>query len=112
MYAAATDRRAFLRHAAAFGAALPLVGLARAVAAPEPELVARRVYFDNPDYSNVRVSPDGRYLAYLAPLDGVRNLWVAPLADPNAVRPLTRATDRNLAFNFRWAHTNRHLVFF
>jgi dipeptidyl aminopeptidase/acylaminoacyl peptidase len=112
MYAAPTDRRAFLRHAAAFGAALPLVGLARAVAAPEPELVARRVYFDNPDYSNVRVSPDGRYLAYLAPLDGVRNLWVAPLAEPNAARPLTRATDRNLAFNFRWAHTNRHLVFF
>jgi hypothetical protein len=58
------------------------------------------------------VSPDGQHFAYLAPLDGVRNLWVTPLADPHAARPLTRATDRNLSSYFQWAHTNRHLVFF
>jgi dipeptidyl aminopeptidase/acylaminoacyl peptidase len=112
MYAAQIDRRDFLRYAAAFGTTLPFVGLGRADAAPEPELVARRVFFDNPDCGNVRVSPDGQHLAYLAPLDGVRNLWVTPLADPHAAQPLTRATDRNLSLYFRWAHTNRHLVFF
>jgi dipeptidyl aminopeptidase/acylaminoacyl peptidase len=112
MYAAPIGRRDFLRYAAAFSATLPLVRLGRASAAPDLELVARRVFFDNPDYGNVRVSPDGQHLAYLAPRDGVRNLWVTPLADPHAARPLTRATDRNLAFYFQWAHTNRHLVFF
>jgi dipeptidyl aminopeptidase/acylaminoacyl peptidase len=107
----APSRRDFLRRTAALSAALPFVARGHAFAA-EPELIARRVLFDNPDYMSVRVSPDGQNLAYLAPLDGVRNLWVAPLTAPQAGRPLTRATDRNLSSYFRWAHTNRHLVYF
>jgi dipeptidyl aminopeptidase/acylaminoacyl peptidase len=112
MLASPIPRRAFLRHAAAFGATMPLLGLGRAAAALQTDLVPRRVFFDNPDCDSVKVSPDGQHLAYLAPLDGVRNLWVAPLAEPNAARPITRATDRNLNSEFRWAYTSRHLVFF
>jgi dipeptidyl aminopeptidase/acylaminoacyl peptidase len=104
-------RRDLLRHVAAFSAQLLLFGLRRAAAASPADLVARRIFFDDPDYDSVKVSPDGRHLAYLAPLDGVRNLWVAPLAEPNAAQPVTRATDRNLNAYFRWAYTNRHLVF-
>ena len=73
------DRRDFLRHAAALGAALPFAGFGRAAAA-ETELVARKVFFDNPDVGSVRISPDGQTLAWLAPVGGVRNLFVAPLA--------------------------------
>ena len=87
MNAAPIDRRDFLRRSAALGTALPFVGLTRRAAALEADLVARRVFFDNPDYSNVRVSPDGQHLAYLAPVDGVSNLWVTPVADPGAARP-------------------------
>ncbi len=112
MHAAPIDRRDFLRRTALWGAALPFVGLARAAAAEQAGLVARRIFFDNPDYSNVRVSPDGQQLAYLAPVDGVSNLWVASVADPAAARPVTRVTGRNIGNYYRWAHTNRHLVFF
>ena len=80
--------------------------------AAAPALIARRVFFENPEYRNVQISPDGRHLAYLAPLDGVRNLWVAPLDSPRAAHPVTRATDRDIGWDYRWAHTNRHLVFF
>jgi dipeptidyl aminopeptidase/acylaminoacyl peptidase len=103
------DRRDFLRHAAALGVALPF---ARSAAAAESDLVARKVFFDNPDIGSVRVSPDGATLAWLAPVGGVRNLFVAPRDDLNAARAVTHATDRNLSTFFRWAHTNRHLVFF
>jgi dipeptidyl aminopeptidase/acylaminoacyl peptidase len=112
MSAAPIDRRDFLRRSAALGTALPFLGSAQNAAAQQADLVARRVYFDNPDYGSVRVSPDGQTLAFLAPIDGVRNLWVTPLADLAAARPVTRATDRNLAAYFRWAHSNRHLVYF
>ena len=88
----------FLRRTAALGAALPFAVRGLPVFAAGPDLISRRLLFDNPDYVNVRVSPDGQHLAYLAPLDGVRNLWVAPLADPQAGRPLTRATNSNLSF--------------
>jgi len=97
---------------AALGTSLPFAGLAWKAAAQSTDIVARRVFFDNPDYGSVRVSPDGQTLAFLAPIDGVRNLWVAPVADPGAARPVTHATDRNLASYYRWAHTSRHLVFF
>jgi dipeptidyl aminopeptidase/acylaminoacyl peptidase len=111
MYAP-VDRRHFLHRAAMLGTALPFIGRLRPALAQQAELVARRVFFDNPDYLNVRVSPDGSHLAYVAPVDGVNNLWVTPIGDLAAARPVTRVTDRNIATYFRWAHTNRHLVFF
>jgi dipeptidyl aminopeptidase/acylaminoacyl peptidase len=103
------DRREFLRGTAALGA-LPFAGLGRAAAA-EAELVARKVFFDNPDVGSVRISPDGQTLSWLAPIDNVRNLFVAPRDDPGSARPVTRATDRSLGNYYRWGHTNRHLVF-
>jgi Tol biopolymer transport system component len=112
MQAAPIDRRDFLQRTAILGTMLPLMGLPRPARAEPADLVARRVFFDNPDYGNVRVSPDGKHLAYVAPVDGVNNLWVADIADPAAARPVTRVTDRNIGSYFRWAYTNRHLVFF
>jgi dipeptidyl aminopeptidase/acylaminoacyl peptidase len=102
------DRREVLRGAAALGLAVPFSRLARAEAA----LVARRVFFSDPDYQNVQISPDGASLAYVAPLDGVRNLFVAPLADPQAGRPVSHAIDRDIGRYFRWAYDNRHLIYF
>jgi hypothetical protein len=97
MKAALIDRRDFLFGAAAFGAALPFAGSATQAQAQVAGLVARKVFFDNPDCINVRVSPDGMQLAYVAPVDGVNNLWVAPLADPAAARhPRHRPQYRNL----------------
>src|ERR1700675_3921241 len=112
MHAAPINRRDFLQRTAILGTTLPLMGLPRAAQAQQADLVARRVFFDNPDYGNVRISPDGKQLAYVAPLDGVNNLWLAEVADPAAARPVTRVTDRNIGGYFRWAYTNRHLVFF
>ncbi|MGY4159242.1 dipeptidyl aminopeptidase/acylaminoacyl peptidase [Bradyrhizobium sp. USDA 4461] len=106
------DRRLLLRRAAMLGASLPFANLTGSARAGAPGLIARRVFFDNPDYINVRLSPDGTQLAWVAPLDGVNNLWIAPLSDLKAARPVTRVTDRNISNVYRWAHTNRHLVFF
>jgi len=106
-------RRAFLRGAAVLGAGFSL-GRTGA-AAPERDagaLVPRRLYFLEPDYSNVRVSPDGSQLAYLAPVQGVRNLFVAPVGEPRKGRQVTHVTDRNIGGYYQWAHTGRHIVFF
>jgi dipeptidyl aminopeptidase/acylaminoacyl peptidase len=107
------NRRHFLSRAAML-AGLPLVGLNRRVAfaAGEPELPARRVFFDNPDYGSVHLSPDGQHLTYLAPINGVRNLWLASPDNPRAGKPITHATDRSISGFYQWAHTNRHVVFF
>jgi dipeptidyl aminopeptidase/acylaminoacyl peptidase len=103
------DRRVFLRRA---GVGIGLSLLPAGAVRGESRLVPRRVFFENPEYRNVRLSPDGKHLSYLAPLDGVRNLWVAPIDAPQNGQPVTRATDRDIGWDYRWAHTNRHLVFF
>jgi dipeptidyl aminopeptidase/acylaminoacyl peptidase len=104
-------RRDFLRGSAALGTALPFAGFGRTAAA-ETGLIARKIFFDNPDVGSVQISPDGNTLSWLAPVNGVRNLFVAPREDPNAARAVTHATDRNLSSYYRWAHTSRHLVYF
>src|SRR4051794_23568747 len=109
----AVSRRIFLRRSVVWTAGLYAVNVAPSPGAADPAgLVARRVFFDNPDYINVRVSPDGRNLAWIAPVNRVNNLFVAPIADPAAARPVTRVTGRSLPSFFVWAHTNRHLIFF
>ena len=54
------DRRDFLRRAALIGTALPVAGLARQARAEPAAVVPRRVFFDNPDCTNVQVIPTGR----------------------------------------------------
>ncbi len=75
-------------------------------------LMPRRLLFADPGKSVVRISPDGRRIAYLAPLDGVLNLWVASLDDIGNARALTQVTDRSLGPWVQWLHNNRHVVFF
>jgi dipeptidyl aminopeptidase/acylaminoacyl peptidase len=111
VFAAPVDRRLFLKSTAAFAATLPFARPEYAHAA-EAELIARRVLFDNPDYGSVSLSPDGWHLSWLAPVDGVRNLFVARIDDLASARPVTRVTDRNIAPFYRWAQTNSHIVFF
>ncbi len=58
----------------------------------------------------LQLSPDGAQIAYLAPLDGVLNVWVAPRENVEAARPVTHDTGRGIRF-FLWAYTSAHLLF-
>jgi len=44
-----------------------------------PPLIPREVLFGNPEKASPLLSPDGAKLAYLAPKDGVLNVWVRTL---------------------------------
>jgi len=52
-------------------------------------LIPRSVLFADPSYTSPQISPDGTRLGYLAPRDGVLNVYVGPLNDPSAAHPLT-----------------------
>ena len=74
-----------------------------------PPLIPRRVLFGNPERADPQVSPDGRRLAYLAPLDGVLNVWTGPI-DGDEFTPITHDTDRGVRVYF-WAHDGEHLLY-
>lgn len=73
-------------------------------------LIPRRLLFGNPDRAQVQLSPDGAYLAWLAPRAGVLNVWVAPRTDLDAARPVTEDTGRGIRF-YRWAYTPGRLLY-
>jgi len=75
-------------------------------------LLSRRLIFGDPERSIVRISPDGIRIAFRAPVDGVLNLWVAPIHRLHEARPVTSVTDRNLGAALVWMRDNRHVVFF
>ncbi len=73
-------------------------------------LIPREVLFGNPDKSSVGLSPDGTRISYLAPVDGVMNVWVGPADDPAAAQPVTHDTDRGINF-YGWAYTSEHILY-
>jgi dipeptidyl aminopeptidase/acylaminoacyl peptidase len=74
-----------------------------------PPLIPRDVIFGNPERADPQLSPDGILMAYLAPLDGVLNVWVGA-TDGEEFRPITRDTDRGVRVYF-WAHDGRHVLY-
>ena len=78
------------------------------------DLIPRSVLFGNPERTSPRISPDGTKLAWVAPRDGVLNVWLAPFGaggvDWSAARPLTEDSDRGIR-NFAWARDGRHVLY-
>jgi len=83
---------------------------ANAKASGGSDLIPREVLFGNPDRAGPQVSPDGKQLAFLAPLDGVLNVWIAPIDKPSAAKAVTKDTNRGIRRYF-WAYTNQHIIF-
>lgn len=73
-------------------------------------LIARTVLFGNPDKASPDISPDGRLLGFLAPVDGVLNVWVGPVGNAAAAKPVTNDKNRGVRMFF-WAFTNRHVLY-
>ncbi len=85
------------------------------------DLIPRSVLFGNPERTSPEISPDGGSLAWIAPRDGVLNLWVAPIGgeggdggdggvDWAAAQPVTEDTDRGIRA-FAWARDGQHVLY-
>lgn len=68
-----------------------------------PELVDRELYFGNPDKIQIRISPDGAYFSYRAPVNGVMNIWVAPIDTPEKAVAVTNDTLRGIN-GYTWSY--------
>ncbi|MCB9848261.1 MAG: S9 family peptidase [Phycisphaeraceae bacterium] len=78
--------------------------------AADDTLIPRDVLFGNPDKASPSLSPDGQRLAFLAPVDDVLNIWVAPADSPSAAVPVTNDTDRGIRTYF-WSYDNVHVLY-
>ena len=72
-------------------------------------LIPRRTLFDNPTFFGAKMSPDGRWISWLAPVDGVLNVWMAPATDIKAGEPVTRTKGRPINWQ-DWSADGRFLM--
>ena len=83
---------------------------ATAVFGQEVPLIPRADIFGNPTQTQGRISPDGKWISWLAPRDGVLNIWVAPANDLKAAKPVTAEKVRPIRQHF-WAHNSKLIVY-
>ncbi len=76
-----------------------------------PPLIDREVFFGNPQISGGQLSPDGRWVSFMKPLDGIRNVWVKAIDEPfEAARPMTADSLRPIQGYF-WSQDSKGILF-
>ena len=76
----------------------------------EAPVITRDHLFGNPTKAAGRISPDGKWLSWLAPSNDVLNVWMAPVDDLDAAKVMTSATDRPIRQYF-WSPDSQSLLY-
>jgi dipeptidyl aminopeptidase/acylaminoacyl peptidase len=92
------------------GADAPAAPVAVAQGNPRSDLIPRQVLFGNPERAGVQISPDGKWLSWLAESQGVLNVWVAPIGKLDEARAVTADTTRPV-YRYFWAFDGKHLLY-
>ncbi len=65
-----------------------------------------------------QISPDGKLVSWIAPLEGTPNLFVAEVGDLESARPVTRFTDSGVRATdvsgqvmYRWHFDSKHIIY-
>ena len=73
-------------------------------------LIPREVLFADSDYSQVRLSPDGKHLSYLALNNGVPNIYISKLGSEGDFHPVTHYNKKCIT-QYEWAYDNKHVIY-
>ncbi len=80
-------------------------------AAQQPPLIDRELFFGDPEIAGAQISPDGKYIAFLKPLNKTRNIWVKETAAPfDSAKPITNDTKRPISQYF-WSRDGKYVLY-
>ncbi|MEP6900528.1 MAG: alpha/beta fold hydrolase [Actinomycetota bacterium] len=81
------------------------------ISAQQPPLVDRELFFGNPEIAASQLSPDGRFISFIKPLNGVRNIFVKGTDEPfAAAKAVTNETKRPIPSYF-WSQDGKYILF-
>ena len=93
---------------------LTLVVFAGAAAAQpksQPPIIDRELIFGDPEIVGAQISPDGKFIAFIKPFKGTRNIWVKRTEDPfDKAKPITADTQRPIPAYF-WSRDGKYILF-
>jgi len=80
-------------------------------AAQQPPLIDRELFFGDPEISGAQISPDGKYIAFLKPLNKTRNIWVKAADAPfDSAKPITNDTKRPIP-GYLWSRDGKFVLY-
>jgi dipeptidyl aminopeptidase/acylaminoacyl peptidase len=77
------------------------------VMAQKPEIIPLEDFFKNPERTSYNISPDGKYISFMAPYESRMNIFVQKIGSEKVSR-LTSETKRDIA-GYYWANNTRIL---
>jgi dipeptidyl aminopeptidase/acylaminoacyl peptidase len=90
---------------------LSAVATPLAALADQPPLIDRNLFYGEVAIAGAQISPDGRYLSFLKPYKGTRNIWVKAAAEPfSAARPVSAEAARPIR-NYFWSHDSKFILY-
>jgi hypothetical protein len=92
-------------------AASPLTAFAEAPSSAQPPLIDRNLFYGEVIIAGAQISPDGRYLSFLKPYKGTRNIWVKGAEEPfSAARPVSAEATRPIR-NYFWSYDSKYILY-
>ena len=77
----------------------------------QPPLIDRELFFGDPEISGAQISPDGKFIAFVKPFKGTRNIWVKKTQEPfDAAKPITADKSRPVTQYF-WSRDGKYILF-
>lgn len=76
-----------------------------------PPMIDREIFFGDPEISNGQLSPDGKYMSFIKPYNGTRNIWVKKTeAGFETAKPMTADEKRPISSYF-WSRNGKYLLY-
>lgn len=74
-------------------------------------IIDRNIFFGNPEISDAQISPDGKFISFIKPLNGTMNIWVKKKDEPfDLAYPVTNDQDRPIRVYF-WSRDSRYILY-
>ena len=76
-----------------------------------PPIIDRELFFGDPELAGAQISPDGKFIAFIKPFKGIRNIWVKRTEDPfDKAKPITADPNRPIPSYF-WSEDGKYILF-
>jgi dipeptidyl aminopeptidase/acylaminoacyl peptidase len=76
-----------------------------------PSIIDRELFFGDPEISAAQISPDGKFIAFVKPFKGTRNIWVKRTEEPfDSAKPITADKTRPVT-QFFWSRDGKFILF-
>lgn len=74
-------------------------------------IIDREIFFGDPEISGAQLSPDGKFMTFIKPHKGTRNIWVKKIDEAFAkARPITADTTRPIRGYF-WSRDGKYVLY-